>query len=182
VTRTALTLVLLAGLSLWASAQDQTVAREIRQLNANRLLLDQLIDHGLRISDEKDGGDPLVRADEYRQAAATLASALKAADQQKDLDPAARVAELSDHVTALVRDGLVPSLDEANGSIPVGSKARDRLKDLSDRAAKELTDLGDSFPTGGKFDRSDVAEARRKLAEARKKLAEARERIDPPQK
>jgi len=168
VTRTALTLVAFAGLSLWATAQDTTsnrVATDIELLRTNRVLLDDLIDHGLQLS--KAGG-PLDRAVECRKTAATLGLALKHATGGTDDD---RVAELSDYLTAVVRDGLVPNFDLARQGIPRGSQDYERLKKEADGAKKDLDALDEVFPTEGKLGRSGkVAEARRKLAEARSKI------------
>jgi hypothetical protein len=175
VTRTALTLTLFAGLSLWASAQGPLVADEVHLLTANRLLLDQLIDRGLGMSEVKRGDDPLARAEECRQAAAPLADALRAAAGGRDPDPE-RVAELSDHIADMVNGGLVPNLDEADQTIPHSSKEqRERLKELSKQAKADLTELGNAFPSGGTLGRSA------RVAEARQKLAGAGGRINVPQ-
>ena len=169
-TRTALTLTLFAGLSLWASAQERATEfhQQLKQLEANRLLLDQLIDHGLNLSSPEKGGSSLARAEECRLAAVTLAAALKAAPAN---DPE-RVAELSDHVAAVVRDGLLPNLTDAH--INVGSpEQRKRLEDISRGAREDLSALDKSLPPG---------EARRKFDEARQKLDEVGTRIDAPRK
>jgi hypothetical protein len=161
VTRAALTLSLFAGLSLWASAQPRATEfhRQLKQFEANRLLLDQLIDHGLDLSSVERGGNSLVRAEECREAAATLAAALKAARP----DDPERVAELSDHVAAVVRDGLVPNLAQAGKDIKPGSQDYERLKILSSRSSEDVAALLVAFPAGQS---PTVIEAKSRLARA----------------
>jgi hypothetical protein len=169
VTRTALTLTLFAGLSVWASGQDRAplVDQQLKQLEENRLLLDQLIDHGLNLSSAEKGGNSLARAEECRLAAATLAAALKAAPAN---DPE-RVAELSDHIAAVVRDGLVPNLTQAGKDIPPGSRDYERLKGLSSQSSEYVAALVAAFPTGGRLNTSPkVADARTRLEDAGRKI------------
>lgn len=161
--RAALTLTLLAGLSLWASGQQRAAEfhQQLKQFEANQLLLNQLIDHGLNLSSR--GGEPVARAEECRLAAVTLAAALKTAPA----DDPERVAELSDHITAIVRDGLVPNLAQATRDIPPGSQDYERLKGLSDLSKKDVAAFVASFPAGGKLDQSPtVIGAKSRLAEA----------------
>jgi hypothetical protein len=166
VTRTALTLTLFAGLSVWASGQDRApdFHQQLKQLEANRLLLDQLIDHGLNLSSAEKGGNSLARAEECRVAAATLAAALKAAPGN---DPE-RVAELCDHIAAVVRDGLVPNLSQASkDNIPPGSQEYKRLTEVSSGSSEDVAALVAAFPTGDRLDKSSkVADARTRLADA----------------
>lgn len=164
-TRAALTLGLFAGLSLWASGQNRApdFHRQLDQLEANRLLLDRLIDHGLNLSSAEKGGNSLARAEECRQAAVTLAAALKSAPAG---DPE-RVAELSDHIAAVVRDGLVPNLTQAGQDIPPGSQEHKRLSELSRQSSQDIVALVAAFPTGRRLDQSPkVNDARSRLADA----------------
>lgn len=164
-TRTALTLTLFAGLSLWASGQDRApdFHQQLKQLEANRLLLDQLIDHGLNLSSAEKGGNSLARAEECRVAAATLVAALKAVPG----DDPERVAELCDHIAAVVRDGLVPNLAQAGKDIPPGSQEYKRLTEVSSGSSEDVAALVAAFPTGDRLDKSPkVADARTRLAEA----------------
>jgi hypothetical protein len=165
VTRTALTLTLFAGLSLWASGQDRApdFHQQLKQLEANRLLLDQLIDHGLNLSSAEKGGNSLAKAEECRLAAATLVAALKAAPG----DDPERVAELCDHIAAVVRDGLVPNLAQAGKDIPPGSQEYKRLTEVSSGSSEDVAALVAAFPTGDRLDKSSkVADARTRLADA----------------
>jgi hypothetical protein len=167
VTRTALTLTLFAGLSLWASAQDRTppMDQRLKQFEANRLLLDQLLDHGLNLSSAERGGFPLARAEECRLAATTLAAALTAASAN-DSDPE-RVAELCDHIAAVVRDGLVPNLTQARKDTPPGSPDYVRFTKLSSESSEYVAGLVATFPAGGRLGTSpEVAAAKSKLADA----------------
>ena len=163
-TRTALTLTLFAGLSVWASGQDRApVHKQLKQFEVNRLLLDRLIDHGLNLSSAEKGGNSLARAEECRLAAATLAAALRAAPA----DDPERVAELCDHITAVVRDGLVPNLTRANQDIKPGSQDYERLTELSELSSRDVTAYVAAFPSGGRLDGSPKVEAaRNRLADA----------------
>lgn len=168
-TRTALALTLFAGLSLWASAQDRNPEfhQRLKQLEANRLLLDQLIEHGLNLSSAEKGGNSLARAEECRIAAATLAAALKAAPS----DDPERVAELCDHIAAVVHDGLVPNLTQAGKDIPPGSRDYERLKGLSSQSSEYVASLVAAIPTGGRLSTSPkVADARTRLEDAGRKI------------
>jgi hypothetical protein len=180
VARTALTLALFTGLSLWASAQQRATEfhQQLKQLDANRLLPEQLIDCGLDLSSVEKGGNSLVRAEECRVAATKLAAALKTAPP----NDAERVAELSDHIAAVVRDGLIPNLTDAHnggGSL----EQREKLANISRDARTDLSNLDKSLPSGETFDRSaSLTGARQKLAEARQKLAEIDAQINAPRK
>jgi hypothetical protein len=172
VTRTALTLSLFAGLSLWASAQDRTppMDQRLKQFEANRVLLDQLINHGLNLSSAEKGGNSLARAEECRLAAATLAAALTAASAN-DSDPE-RVAELCDHIAAVVRDGLVPNLTQAKKDIPPGSPDHKRFTELSSESSAYVATLVATFPAGGRLDTSpEVAGAKTRLEDAGRQIA-----------
>lgn len=166
-TRTLLTLTIAAGCSLWASAQDRVpVYQQLRQFEANRQLLDQLIEHGLSLSSEK-GGNSLGRAEECRLAAGSLAAALKTAP---DDDPE-RVAELGDLIASVVRDGLVPNLNQAGEDIRPGSQDFDRLQALSRQSDSDVRAWLAAFPTGERLDQSaTVGAARKRLEEAGRQI------------
>lgn len=165
--RTALTLALFAALAAWASAQGPvTMSDELRMLRTNRGLLTDLLDHGVKLSD--NGGTPLARAGECRRAAETLGAALRGETDEE------RIAELSDRLAAVVREGLAPNVRKARDEIPRGSPDYDRLRAEAERARKYLDDLGAALPQEGKLGRSPQVEA------ARRKLAEAAGRVSVP--
>jgi hypothetical protein len=165
-TRTALTLLALVALSVWASAQNATApqtADHVRLLALNNTLLDSLLDRALDVS---NAGNALERAERCRKATATLGSELRtvAADPAADPD---RVAELSDHLTAVVRDGLAPTLAEARGQHHPGSPGYERLKKVYADAKAELELTRNAIPTDGKVGRSQLVKgATQKLTAA----------------
>ena len=169
-TRTALTLVLVAGLSVWASAQTQparNTAEHLQLLRANRTLLTSLIDRGLEIS---EAGNPLQRAEQCRKATATLGAELRQAADDPAAEPD-RVVELSEHLTTLVRDGLAPTLAKAREEVRPGSPDYERLKKVHADAKAELERARQAIPTAGKVGRSArVKDAQDKLAAAAKQI------------
>lgn len=179
-TRTALTLTLFVGLSLWVSGQNGVPAfyRQLDQLKANQPLLDQLINCGLNLSSADKGGNSLDRAEECRVAATKLAAALTTAPP----NDAERVAELSDHIAAIVREGLIPNLTDAHNS--VGSQEqREKLATISKDARANLSDFDKSLPSGEVYDRSaSLTAARKKLTEARQMLDVIGDQINTPRK
>jgi hypothetical protein len=174
-TRTALTLSLVAGLSVWASAQSQPArhtADHLRLLETNLTLLERLTDRGLEIS---NAGNPLERAEGCRKAAATLGAELRQAADDPTTDPD-RVVELSEHLTTLVRDGLAPTLAKARDEIRPGSPEYDRLKKVHADAKAELERTRQAFPTDGKVGRS------RRVKAAQDKLTDVAKQIELKEK
>lgn len=166
-TRTALTLLALVALSVWASAQTATTAPQtadhLKLLAANRTLLDSLLDRGLELS---YAGNALERAERCRKATATLGAELRTVSADPSAHPD-RVAELSEHLTTVVRDGLVPTLAEARGQIHPGSPDYPQLKKVHLDAKAELEQTRNAIPTEGKVGRSKlVKEATQKLGDA----------------
>ena len=167
-TRSALTLTLLAGLALWASAQSPTVRsthQDLELLQKNRDLLNSLIDRGLEIS---AAGNPLERAERCRKATATLGAELRDAAERSDPD---RVAELTEHLATVVEKGLAPTLAEARGQIRPGSPDYDRLKKVHADARADLEQTHKALPADGPVGRSKL------VTEAKKKLDAATARI-----
>ena len=77
------------------------------------------------------------------------------------------MAELSDHIAAVVRDGLVPNLTQAGKDIPPGSRDYERLSELSKESNEYVAALVTAFPTGGRLNTSPkVADAKSRLADA----------------
>ena len=167
--RTALTLIVAAGLSAWAAAQTTPVtsaAVQGRLFAENRDLLQSLLSDGLAVG--KDGDAPLDRIAACRRAAKTLTRALESACRDEAAD---RVAELGDHLGEVLKDGLEPALAAARSDSPVGSPGHPEfVKQETESAADARTAVG-LIPEGGKFgDRPDVRAARGKLAAAAGRL------------
>ncbi len=166
-TRTAkavITAVVLASLAAWAGAQGpapSAAAERLRLHRANRTLLTDLVGGGVRLA----GADnPVARAEACQQTARAVGIAVRRAAEANDAD---RVAELGDHLDALVRDGLVPVLDDGFRTIPAESPDAARLRAVRTGAAADLDATEAALPPG-----DDAA-----LRLLRARLTELRERL-----
>ncbi len=152
--------VAVAVAALTASAQrppaGKTAAEQLRLFRANRPLLEQLLDQGLRLA---EAGDALDRADRCRDAVLALSRALAEASAA-DADPS-RVAELGEHLAALVRDGLGPALAQAGVDHQPGSEGYKRLADLRGRTRVDLSNARAAFRGEGAAGRSKQVQAAR---------------------
>jgi hypothetical protein len=169
--RTPAILIFAIALSVWASADDPargpTAAEQLQLLRVNRSLLEDLLDHGLKLSDANTLID---RAEECRRSARTLSESLKW-ETENQADPN-RVAELSDNLAVLVNDGLMPTLAEAETTIPNDSQDYKRLQEVRITADRELRDLEQAIPTVGPLGKSrQVQEARTRLSDVIRKMA-----------
>lgn len=161
-TRWTATLLIFAALSAWAGAQGPapglTAADQIRLLKANRTLIGHLVDHGLDLA---DADTPLQKARECRKTAQSLANELQLAADAQDAD---RVVELTGHFFIVMRDALVPNLDEAKRTIHPDSPDAAELKKLREKAAADLDAVRAAIPTTGKVgDNAKVKDARSQL-------------------
>ena len=158
--RVGLTLGVFTALAAWAGAQGPplTAADQIRLLRANRGLIADLVDSGVRLGAAEH---PLSRAEACQATAHHLAVALERAAEGQDAD---RVAELGAHLELVFRDGLVPNLDRAEKIIPRESPDAEKLKEVRKRAAGDLDGVRAALPPG-KLDglRGKLDELREKL-------------------
>jgi hypothetical protein len=164
--RTLFTLVAVTALCAWAGAQGPpsqlSAATQVKQFKANRLLIENLVDHGIYLA---EADNPLLRADECRKTARTLANHLSRAIAEQEPD---RVAELANLFGEVVRDGLMPNLDEAKKMIPPGSPDSERLRDVNESANSNLNEVRKALETPGKVGDSDKVKAALKTLEALK--------------
>ncbi len=143
--RLATTAAIFLLLSAWAGAQGPApllASDQIRLLRTNRVLLGDLINHGVELGSTDD---PLQRASACQGAAHALGVALRRAAEANDPD---RVAELGSHLEEVVREGLVPILDEATKTIPPHSPDAVRLKAIRAGAAEDLASIRSALPQG----------------------------------
>ena len=163
-TRPALTAVVLASLAAWAGAQGPaptTAAERLRLHRANRTLLTDLVGSGVRLA----GADsPVARAEACQQTARAVGIAVRRAAEANDAD---RVAELGDHLDALVRDGLVPVLDDATRTVPAESPDAARLRAVRAGASADLDATEAALPPG---DDATGRALRARLHELRERL------------
>ena len=138
-------------------------ADEIRLFRANLTLLDGLLADGLAVAAAQNDLD---RAEAYRKTAWTLAAAVRAAaaDPVPGLD---RVAELSDHLSAVVEHGLAPTLATARRQTHPGSPGYTEFLRVHTLARQDLADTQLALNGGSAFDKSaKVRDARARLADA----------------
>lgn len=156
--RLAYTSLACLALAAWAGAQappraSLSAAEQLRLHRANRVLLGELVDRGIDLG---VASHPVDRAEACRKTARVLGVALVQAADANDAD---RTTELAGHLEAVIRDALVPLLDEANRNIHPASPDAVRLKAVRESA---LNDLGDA--TGNKLaDQPRVKDAVNKL-------------------
>lgn len=165
-TRTTIVLIAAAGLSAWVSAQSlpvgTTAAEQLHLFQANRPLLEEILDHGLKLSQADTHAD---RAEECRRTTRTISLALRW-EAENAADPG-RVAELSDHLTRMVRDGLAPTLADGLRAVPPQSPDFDRLTRVRDLAGREVWAVEELIPAEGP---PQVRDARARLADAARLL------------
>jgi hypothetical protein len=160
--RAGLTLATFLALAAWAGAQGPSPALpadvQLRMLRENRLLLNDLVERGVALS---GADDPVSRAEECEKMVRSLGAALRRAADAQNPD---RVAELGDHLEAVLRDGLIPNLDEATRVIDPHSPEWPRLQEVRKRAAGGLDEIRDALPTTGKVgENGKVKDLRGKL-------------------
>jgi hypothetical protein len=135
--RLAYTTLAFVMLAAWAGAQGPpraalSASEQLRLHRANRVLLVDLVDRGIDLG---VANHPVDRAEACRKTARVLGVALLQAAESNDAD---RVAELGGHLESVVRDGLVPMIDEARRNIHPASPDSARLKLVRDTAASDL--------------------------------------------
>ncbi|HUR55371.1 MAG TPA: hypothetical protein VMZ71_14655 [Gemmataceae bacterium] len=140
-------LLVFAALSAWAGAQGPaagiTAAERLQMLRTNRMLIENMVDHGLDMA----GADtPLKRAAECRRTARTLANAVRQAGDEQN---AGRVAELCGHLDSVMRDALAPNLELATRDARPGSPDESELKKLRATALTDFDELRGALPAGG---------------------------------
>lgn len=169
--RALLLLTCFATLSAWAGAQGPvppvtlTAADKAKLFKSNRTLVENLVNHGLDLS---SASDPVKRAEECRKTAITLGNYVeRAATDDKNPD---RVAELAGLMGEVVRDGLVPLLDDAERTIPAESPQGKRVKELQALAAADLDAVRNAIPAGKVGDNPKVKAALAALTDLKSKF------------
>lgn len=167
--RLLITSTVLILLAAWASGQPGntgTLASEqLKLFQPNRELLENLVAHSVELA---SATSPVARVKACHEAAKDLGKALKDASE---LDDADRVAELSEHLTAVIRHGLVPTIDEAQRTITVTNA--DDLFRATREANIDVERYVQSISAIGKTGTSSrVRSAREELNAARELLSE----------
>ncbi len=160
-------------MAAWSDAQVSApvlAADRLRLLHANRDLLEDLLERGLKLN-AADG--KLDRAEECRRALVTLSGAIDRATEEPAVD-ADRVAELTDQLTDLARSGLAPTLVEVREQVAAGSPEAERLAHVEADAAADLTTVETNFLLDPRLANSP------KLAASQARLREALAEVRPP--
>lgn len=144
-------------LSAFADAQSNPrppmLADRVRMIQANHALLEDLLDHGIRLSDTDTD---LGRADECRKALATIGGEVNRTVEQPaaDID---RLTELADQLTRLTVEGLVPTLDAARIHINAGSPAgAAKLARIETQTSDDLQTLLTGLTVDPRLNRNDA--------------------------
>jgi hypothetical protein len=169
--RTALTVVILAALAAWASAQapapGAAAGERMDQFARNRALLESLVARGVELA---DADDPLKRAKVCHAAAGEIGGRVREAVAAGD---PVRVAELAEYLGAVARDGLIPTLRDARAAIPVKSPEEEALVALRDEAGGGVGQAAAAIPEDGRIGTSaGVRGARQQLADARGQMSQ----------
>ncbi len=155
--RLVLTLCVGIVLAAWADAQQAgstlTAAERLKQLQSNRTLVGQLVQHGVTLA---NANEPLKRAEECRRAMGDLSIALNGAIDAQDPN---RVAELGDHLTAIVDRGLIPNLKDALPDATPGSPTYEQFQTLHKSSSDEMQRLQNSVPQLDALGRSSQVKA-----------------------
>jgi hypothetical protein len=159
--RATLTLIVFTGLTAWVSAQSPnpgpTAAEQLQLFRKNQSLLGDLLDGGLRLA---KAGNEVDRAAECQKTARRLVAELKQTTSDPTADPD-RVAELADHLTTLVTDGLAPTLAVARSRTTPASPDYQALKQVHADARADLEAAQNAIPPDGRIGLSTQAQAAR---------------------
>jgi hypothetical protein len=151
--RAMLTLIVFATLSVWAGAQNTaplTAEIQVKQFKANRDLIQNLVDHGINLS---NADSPLTRAEACRLTSLTLVNSLERAAGAEDAE---RVAEFGNLFGEIVRDGLVPNLEAAKKHITDDrSPDAGRWRTVKDDARRDLEAVRKAIVNAGKVGDND---------------------------
>jgi hypothetical protein len=172
--RWAYLLMTFAALAGWAGAQNPAQPAlspedKLRLLRTNSALIDDLVRDGLKLA---VANDPVARADGARNASRSLVNAIEQAARSEDAE---RVAELTGLFREVVRDGLVPTMREAQETVPPQSKGGQRLRELRGLADKDLEGLTTKLAGGN-------LRANPRVQEELKQLKQLTEALKEPKK
>ena len=152
---------MLLVLAAWAGAQGKPVlstADQLRMLQTDRSLLGTLLDDGLSLATAES---TVAKADGCRRMTRTLVDALGRAAGDNDAD---RTVELGEHLEAVIRDALAPTLDEARGLIPDDSPEGRKLKQIRAKSVEDVNTAVAAIPDTGKVgDHARVRQTRDRL-------------------
>ena len=167
--RLVFTSFVLTLLAAWASGQSATsgplAGEQLKLFQSNRELLENLVEHSVDLA---NADTPLAKIKACHESTKDLGRAIKDAADRDDAD---RVAELSEHLTAVIHHGLVPTIDDARTTVPMGTQAEKELFELTSLATQDAERFELAIPALGKVGTSNkVRDARTKLRGANEGL------------
>ena len=168
--RNASILVIVAAMAAVVGAQGPrsglTAAQQQQLFQRNRAMIQTLVDSTVDMSTQS--GDYVYRAKTYRKVIVEFQRELGSAADSSD---AARIAELGKHLDTLLRQGLVPSIRDAQEKQigPKGTGKQDLL-DIRDRTL-ELVDWLQDKARNKWADTPEVRDVIQKLELAKKELS-----------
>lgn len=167
--RLVFTTFVLTMLSVWASGQSANSGplawEQLKLFESNRDLLEELVEHSVDLA---NADTPVAKVRACHESTKALGRALRDAADRDDAD---RVAELGDHLTAVINHGLVPTIDDARKTVPVGTQAEKELFELTSVATQDAERFELTIPAMGKVGASNkVQDARSKLRGANEGL------------
>ena len=164
---TSFALALLAAFASGQPTGGPLAGEQLKLFQSNRELLENLIERSVDLA---NADTPVAKIKACHESTKDLGRAIKDAADRDDAD---RVAELSEHLTAVIHHGLVPTIDRARAIIPIGTPAERELYDLTIEAGLDARRFELSIPALGKVGASNrVREARAKLQIAGESLNE----------
>lgn len=150
-------------LAAWAGAQPPAAPAalsaedKLRLMRANGNLVESLVRDGLTLARATNAED---RAAQCRGAALSLLRAIEDAAKAEDAE---RVAELAGLYREVVRDGLLPTISEAQVGVTPESPSGRKLRDLRRATTNDVTALKAALPAGKVADSPRVRDAVRDL-------------------
>lgn len=154
-------LLAFAALSAWAGAQNPapplSAEDKLRLLRANSTLLEHLVRGGVALASPDT---PEKKAEDCRGAALALANAIHDAAAADDAE---RVAELTPLFRDLVRDGLVPTINDGLKVVTPESPAAKKLRAVRGYAVEDVAKVKARLSAGSKL--TDNARVRESLKE-----------------
>lgn len=167
--RSASIFLLVAGMTAVVGAQGPrsglTAAQQQELFQRNRSMIETLVDSTVEMSTHS--GDHLQRAKTYKNVLVEFQRELGNAANSSD---AGRIAELGSHLDTLMRQGMAPSMREAQRQIgPRGSGQQDLLE-LRDRTV-ELVDWLQNNARNKWADTPEVRDMIQKLELSKKELS-----------
>jgi hypothetical protein len=166
--------ILVAPLAAEDSPIPVTTAEQARRFEQDLPLLQCLIDASVRLADTED---PFRRAQDCEALGEKLAAALTEAVEKSDRD---RISELSEHLYAVLTQGLTPNLRTLASQVPAGSTPAREMQALALRMQQDLERLEERLEKeNSRVGTPTVEQATRLVREARSQMLRESRSLTP---